>query len=247
MGSVFTRRPRRAAPSRDDAGAAGGDGARTAACGRRRRARPRSAWAPSARACRARRPPPAPRSGRSRSPAAPSRWASRPRRRSRWSGYRRPPPKGTREFAVSTVDRINELRAEAESAIAAAGDSAALEELRVRYLGPQVGADRDPARDRRAAGRRAWPGRVGRERRRARRSRSCSTSRSAELEGAELDRRLAEDAIDVTLPGIAARADGPPAPGHADPARDRGHLRRPRLPGAWTGPRSSTTSTTSPR
>ena len=36
---------------------------------------------------------------------------------------------------MSTVDRINELRAEAESAIAAAGDPGALEELRIRFLG----------------------------------------------------------------------------------------------------------------
>ena len=36
---------------------------------------------------------------------------------------------------MNAVDRINELRAEAESAIAAAGDSAALEDLRVKYLG----------------------------------------------------------------------------------------------------------------
>ena len=35
----------------------------------------------------------------------------------------------------------------------------------------------------------------------------------------------------MTLPGDAARADRPPAPDHADAARDRGHLRRARLPG----------------
>ena len=36
---------------------------------------------------------------------------------------------------MNAVERINELRAEAVSAIAAAGDSAAIEELRVKYLG----------------------------------------------------------------------------------------------------------------
>src|SRR5690606_7164473 len=36
---------------------------------------------------------------------------------------------------MSTVDRIKELEAEATEAIAAATDTAALEELRVRYLG----------------------------------------------------------------------------------------------------------------
>ena len=33
------------------------------------------------------------------------------------------------------VERINEIRAEAEAAIAAAGSAADLEELRIRYLG----------------------------------------------------------------------------------------------------------------
>ena len=70
---------------------------------------------------------------------------------------------------------------------------AELEELRVRYLGPQVGADRDAALDRRPAAGGARPGRARRRTRCGRRSRRCSRERTAELEDAELDARLAED------------------------------------------------------
>jgi phenylalanyl-tRNA synthetase alpha chain len=100
-----------------------------------------------------------------------------------------------------TVDRINELRAEAESAIAAAGDTGALEELRVRFLGRKSeltqilrGIADLPADERGPVGAGANQARAALEQLLAR--------RSAELEGAELDRSLAEDEIDVTLPGI---------------------------------------------
>ena len=45
---------------------------------------------------------------------------------------------------------LDSLRRDGEAAIAAAGSAAEVEELRVRYLGPQGRADADPARHRRA-------------------------------------------------------------------------------------------------
>jgi phenylalanyl-tRNA synthetase alpha chain len=99
-----------------------------------------------------------------------------------------------------SVDRIKELRAEAESAIAAAGDTAALEALRVRYLGRKSeltsilrGIGELPPEERGPVGSGANEARVALE--------TLIESRGAELEGAELDRRLAEDTLDVTLPG----------------------------------------------
>jgi phenylalanyl-tRNA synthetase alpha chain len=101
---------------------------------------------------------------------------------------------------MNAVERINELRAEAESAIAAAGDSAALEELRVKYLGRKSeltgilrGIGELPADERGPVGSGANQARGALEK--------LLAGRSAELEGDELDRRLAEDTVDVTLPG----------------------------------------------
>ena len=51
----------------------------------------------------------------------------------------------------------------------------------------------------------------------------------------------------MTLPGDPPRPAGPPAPGHPDAARDRGHLRGARLRRWSRAPRSSSTTTTSPR
>ena len=101
---------------------------------------------------------------------------------------------------MNAVDRINELRAEAESAIAAAGDSAALEELRVRFLGRKSeltailrGIGDLEQSERGPVGSGANQARAALE--------ELLSARTAELEGAELDRRLAEDRLDVTLPG----------------------------------------------
>ncbi|HKJ36979.1 MAG TPA: phenylalanine--tRNA ligase subunit alpha [Solirubrobacterales bacterium] len=101
---------------------------------------------------------------------------------------------------MNTLDRIEEIRAEAEAEIAAAGDSEALEQLRVRYLGRKaeltailrgIGA-LEPAER----------GPVGKGGNEARRSlEQLLEERIERLGGAELDRRLAEDAIDITLPG----------------------------------------------
>jgi phenylalanyl-tRNA synthetase alpha chain len=112
---------------------------------------------------------------------------------------------------VSTVDRITQLRAEAESAIAAAGDAAALEELRVRYLGRKSeltsilrGIGELPASERGPVGAAANAARAAIE--------ELLAGRTSALEGADRDVRLAADAIDVTLPGA------PPARvGHLHP------------------------------
>ena len=95
-----------------------------------------------------------------------------------------------------------------EAAIAAAARTAELEELRVRYLGRKselTGTLRSigelPPEQRGPVGKAANEVRQALERLLGR--------RTAELEAAELDPRLAEDRIDVTLPG-----DPPLPPGH---------------------------------
>jgi phenylalanyl-tRNA synthetase alpha chain len=104
--------------------------------------------------------------------------------------------------------RLDELRREGEGAIAEAGSSAALEELRVRYLGRKAeltGILRSigelPAEQRGPVGKAANQVKDALEELLAR--------RTSELEAGELDRRLAQDRIDVTLPG-----DPPLHPGH---------------------------------
>jgi phenylalanyl-tRNA synthetase alpha chain len=103
---------------------------------------------------------------------------------------------------------LQELRAEGESAIAAAGTTAELEELRVQLLGRKS----DLTATLRSIG--ELPpeerGPLGKEANAVRRAlEELLARRTAELEAAELDRRLASDRIDVTLPG-----DPPQRPGH---------------------------------
>jgi phenylalanyl-tRNA synthetase alpha chain len=106
---------------------------------------------------------------------------------------------------MAATDRIEQLRSEAAEAIGAAGSTAELEELRVRYLGRKAeltqilrGIAELPAEAR---------GPVGKAGNEARRElESLLESRGGELDASELGSRLAEDAIDVTLPGA------PPAP-----------------------------------
>jgi phenylalanyl-tRNA synthetase alpha chain len=96
--------------------------------------------------------------------------------------------------------RVEELRREGEAAIAAAGSSDELEELRVRFLGRRAeltGILRSigelPPEQR---------GPVGKGANEVKRALgSLIEARAGELEASELDRRLAEDPIDVTLPG----------------------------------------------
>src|SRR5436190_3312675 len=98
------------------------------------------------------------------------------------------------------MDRIAQLRREAEAAVEAAGSTGELEELRVRFLGrraelPQLlrrvrelpAPDRGPVGQAANQARQALEEMIGR--------------RGAQLDAAELDARLAQDRVDVTLPG----------------------------------------------
>jgi len=101
---------------------------------------------------------------------------------------------------VSAVDRIEEIRAAAAGEIAEAPDTGALEAVRVRYLGrkaelPQLlRGVRDLAPEERGA-----VARAGNQARQA--IEAELEQRAAALQAGELDARLADDAIDVTLPG----------------------------------------------
>ncbi|CAA9520826.1 MAG: Phenylalanyl-tRNA synthetase alpha chain [uncultured Solirubrobacterales bacterium] len=96
--------------------------------------------------------------------------------------------------------RLEELSAEAEAALGAARSSAELEELRVRYLGRRseltatLRSIRElPAPERGPVGQAANSVRVRLE--------ELIAERGAALEATELDRRLEQDRLDVTLPG----------------------------------------------
>jgi phenylalanyl-tRNA synthetase alpha chain len=108
---------------------------------------------------------------------------------------------------MSALERIAALRLQAESAIADAPDTAALEQLRIAYLGrkaelPQLlrgVAELAPA-ERSAVGAAANAARqtLG----------ELIAAREAQLSAAELDARLAGDRVDVTLPPFPAHAPG---------------------------------------
>src|SRR3954464_9399491 len=96
---------------------------------------------------------------------------------------------------MSVLDRIGSLRAEAEAAVADAPSSAALEELRVRYLGRKAelpnllrGVAQLPPEERGPAGRAANEARKALE-------------GLIEARGAELEAQREQDRVDVTLPG----------------------------------------------
>ncbi|MDQ3631044.1 MAG: phenylalanine--tRNA ligase subunit alpha [Actinomycetota bacterium] len=105
------------------------------------------------------------------------------------------------------LERIDELRAEAEQAVGAAGDTHGLEELRVRFLGRKAElpnllrgvAQLEPAQ-RGAVGKAANQARQGIE--------ALLEARLDGLRRSELDARLLADRVDVTLPGSPARAVG---------------------------------------
>src|SRR4051812_29323752 len=108
---------------------------------------------------------------------------------------------------MSALDRIEAIRTEAEAAIDAAGSSAELEDARIRFLGrkaelPQLlRSVRDlPAEERGAVGK------AGNQTRQAIEARL--EARAAELDASELDASLADDRIDVTLPGDPALPPG---------------------------------------
>ena len=98
------------------------------------------------------------------------------------------------------MERIAELRAEAQAAVAEAATSDELEAVRVRYLGRKAElpnllrtvADLGP-QERRDVGRAANEARGALD--------ALIEARRREIEAAELDARLAGDRVDVTLPG----------------------------------------------
>jgi phenylalanyl-tRNA synthetase alpha chain len=105
------------------------------------------------------------------------------------------------------IDRISELRAEAEAAIAAGASSEALEELRVRYLGRKAELPRmlrevaTLAPEQRGA--------VGKAANAARQALEAQIqARAGALAGDELEQRLQADRVDVTLPGAPAQPIG---------------------------------------
>jgi phenylalanyl-tRNA synthetase alpha chain len=105
------------------------------------------------------------------------------------------------------LKRIEEIRNEAASAIGAADSSAALEELRVRYLGRKAelttilrGIADLPPEERGKVGGAANKARKGLE--------EAMAARAGDLATGELETRLAEDRIDVTLPGAPPRPVG---------------------------------------
>jgi phenylalanyl-tRNA synthetase alpha chain len=105
------------------------------------------------------------------------------------------------------IERIAQLQAQASEEIAAASSSAQVQELRVRYLGrkaelPQLlrGVAALPPEQRGAVGKAANEARRELER--------LIEARAAQLDAGELQARLAQDAVDVTLPGTPAQPVG---------------------------------------
>jgi phenylalanyl-tRNA synthetase alpha chain len=100
---------------------------------------------------------------------------------------------------MSVSDRIDQLRSEAASAIEAASTSAQLEEVRVRYLGRKAelpnllrGVAELPPQERGVIGRAANEARRALE--------ALLDARAAGLAASELDVKLEQDRVDVTLP-----------------------------------------------
>jgi phenylalanyl-tRNA synthetase alpha chain len=105
------------------------------------------------------------------------------------------------------IERVEELRSAGEEAIAAAVSTAQLEEQRVRFLGRKAelplllrSVAGLPAEQRGPTGRAANETRKGLE--------ALIERRARELAAAELDARLREDRVDVTLPGSPAQPVG---------------------------------------
>jgi phenylalanyl-tRNA synthetase alpha chain len=98
------------------------------------------------------------------------------------------------------TERIDQLRAEAETAIAAATDTHTLENVRVQYLGRKAelpnllrNVASLPANERAATGKAANEARKALE--------QAIDNRAAQLAAHELEARLERDRVDVTLPG----------------------------------------------
>jgi phenylalanyl-tRNA synthetase alpha chain len=106
-----------------------------------------------------------------------------------------------------TTERIAEIFTEGEAAIAAATDTRALEEVRIRYLGRKAelpnllrSVASLPAEERAATGKAANQARNALE--------QAVQRRGRELAATELDQRLAADQLDVTLPADPLPAVG---------------------------------------
>jgi phenylalanyl-tRNA synthetase alpha chain len=98
------------------------------------------------------------------------------------------------------IDRIAELRDEAEAAIAGATSSADLEELRVRYLGRKAELPNVLRAIAQLAPEQRGP--TGKAANQARQAlEALIAQRGGQLAGGELERRLQTDTVDVTLPG----------------------------------------------
>src|SRR3954451_380396 len=115
---------------------------------------------------------------------------------------------GWRAMADET-SRLDDLRSEAEAAVAAVADPAQLEELRVRYLGRKseltgvLRGIRDlPPEQRGTVGQAANQVRQALE--------QILADRQQALEDSELERTLSQDRIDVTLPGDPPLPPGDP-------------------------------------
>jgi phenylalanyl-tRNA synthetase alpha chain len=108
---------------------------------------------------------------------------------------------------MSTSERIAEIRREAEDAIAAAADSAALEQVRIRFLGRKAQLPNllrgvaELAPERRAA-----TGKAANEARHA--LEAAIEQRAQALAESELEHRLEQNRLDVTLPGDPLPAIG---------------------------------------
>jgi phenylalanyl-tRNA synthetase alpha chain len=105
------------------------------------------------------------------------------------------------------TERIAQIEQDARAAIAAASTSGALEEVRVRYLGRKAelpnllrGVAQLPPQERAATGKAANQTRQALE--------AAIEAKAAELAAVELDQRLAQDRIDVTLPADPLPAIG---------------------------------------
>jgi phenylalanyl-tRNA synthetase alpha chain len=105
------------------------------------------------------------------------------------------------------TERIAQIEQEAADAIASATTTQALEDVRIRFLGRKAelpnllrGVAQLPPEERAATGKAANRARQSLE--------AAIDAKSGELAVAELDQRLAEDRIDVTLPGDPLPAIG---------------------------------------
>src|SRR2546430_7349366 len=105
------------------------------------------------------------------------------------------------------IERIEQLRSEAEAQIAAAVSGEELEQLRVRYLGRRAelprllrGVAQLPPDQRAAVGRAANEARGALE--------ELLAERARQLAGGEIEQRLTADRVDVTLPGAPAQRVG---------------------------------------